>query len=110
MDNEMIELLVTDDAGHAIEGPKYPADRGPVFYRSGTARPPLAYPHRFFRYDSKGRPMRDTLVRFLVPDHLCDGPSPSPRACELVAERMGWNTPGRPRTAHDSAHNPDQTA
>jgi hypothetical protein len=41
--------------------------------------------------DEDGRPMPGTLVKFLVPEDLCDGAAPSWHALQLVSERMGWD-------------------
>lgn len=86
-----VELLTEDDAGHAVEGLRFPGDLGVVAYAVWDGDPPrLAYPHKFFRYDEHDRPMPETLVDFLVPSYLLRGGFPTQRACELVVERMGW--------------------
>jgi hypothetical protein len=94
--DDAIELLSEDDDGNAVPGPIYPANLGVAKYWSGESDEPghgvrLAYLHKFFKYDRHGQPMAETLVRFYVPDYLCDGASPSPRALRLVAQRMGWD-------------------
>lgn len=90
--NESIELLTTDDDGNVVEGPKFSADLGAIQYLDhGGEQTGLAYPHKFFKRGEHGTPLPETLVTFLVPDYLCDGSSPSRRALELVAERMGWS-------------------
>lgn len=90
-----IELLTIDDTGHAVPGPQYPADRGDVVYwlpddEDVSARR-LAYRHHFYRIDTTGQPMRDTIVAFYVPDYLCDA-TPQAAAFRAVVERMGRHT------------------
>lgn len=85
-----VELLSHDEDGRAIEGPKYPLDLHVIKWLDESDNQRLAYVHKFFRRDERGEPVLDSLVRFLVPDYLCDGPSPSRAALRLVAERMGW--------------------
>jgi len=87
---ESIELLSTDDDGNAIEGPKYPLDSSAVKWLDEDQDIRLAYPHKFFKYGRDRQPLEHTLVKFLVPDYLCDGPNPSREALRLVGQRMGW--------------------
>lgn len=91
---DYIEMLSTDDSGRAKEGVKYPRDLGVAKWVSPDSEEQrLAYPCKFFRRDDHGQPMPETLVEFLVPDYLMDGPNPSRRALLLVEERMGWTAP-----------------
>lgn len=91
---DRIELLTLDENGHAVEGPLYPRDRGVIKYMDedykSDPRTRLAYPHKFFRYDDHGQPIRETLVEFLVPGWMCDGARPGYVALAAVGERMGW--------------------
>jgi hypothetical protein len=66
--------------------PAEPTPAEPVLDRTR-----FAYQHKFFRLDEDGRPMPGTLVKFLVPEDLCDGAAPSWHALQLVSERMGWD-------------------
>jgi hypothetical protein len=107
--SEAVELLTEDDEGRAVPGRWYPRARRvrylpdePLDARPVLERMHVAYPHRFFQRDTRGRPVPGTLVTFLVPDYLCDGVEPSSRAFELVVERMGWNDV-EPRRLSESA-------
>jgi len=96
-ENHAIELLTMDDEGRAVEGMKVPEDRAPaIIYESRDVDDRRrAYVHKFFRYDGNGQPIPDTLVRFLVPDYMLADGFPTPLACRLVAERMGWDQDSR---------------
>lgn len=97
---DYIELLTMDDDGNPIEGPRFPRDLGVAEYLDVEAGAEdhdvkLAYPHKFFRYDENRQPMPETLVEFLVPEHLLENLRPTHSTLALVARRMGWETGGR---------------
>jgi hypothetical protein len=88
---DSIELLMVGADGHAVEGPRIPRPTGnAVCYVNEDFSEQLAYRHKFFRRDEHGQPVEGALVEFYVPAYLCAGASPSARALELVAQRMGW--------------------
>jgi hypothetical protein len=90
MSDEAIELLTSDDDGHAVKGTLYPRDRGVIKFlpsEEDTATR-LAYPVQFFLRDDEGEPRKETLTYFLVPDWMMDGAEPAPIALRLAEERM----------------------
>jgi hypothetical protein len=88
-----VELL-TEENGRVVRGPTFPADLGVAATRYVDDDPrghyEFARSFKFFQRDRHGRPLPHTLVQFYVPDRLCENGQPTPRAVELVSERMGW--------------------